>query len=592
MPYQYQHLPSLQDDGDIYIRLLELHYNPRSGPITGRLFSTRLSLAPKFRAVSYCWGPSTRRGTIHITDSAPPRDLDNDNTLEIPTALIPLLQRLRGRYRREERTMWIDSICLNQRDGMEKTIHVPRMRDIYDKAQYTMSWLGSETKGTKEAFAYATELFGMFRRVMAAQGLVKLTEEEEKEKSVGVKVRLGMPALETMLQLLERPYFERTWVVQELIVSRTVFLLCGNATIGWGTLVGAFMYLCQTQAWLFEFYSGLRIHYLLELRFSELDWETARDVPWSRTLIRHRACASGDSRDKVFAYYGLRCQNALKELGITPNYLISTKELYTTLAARALMKGQVIILHVPRLVHEQAQDTDSTLEDLSLASWVPDWRWTEQTPTSMVDIEGYFAQTPTPDADYYATPNSVFTAEFNTPVWHTSGPLTTSPIPLPKLLRLRGLHVATVTRLTRRRWEHFHIGSGPQTLTDQARLLQYTRQQVHEWEAVFRPASSTTIYAPTGESATHAMFETFMAGTTRFPEADKRAAVKAFARRQNFLRLWHTFHLNEYLVLYIVLLWIEHVFRRFGYNNPEMAFRTMVEHMGNRRGAQMVGAGW
>ncbi|CAO2657077.1 Nn.00g058800.m01.CDS01 [Neocucurbitaria sp. VM-36] len=588
MPYQYQPLPIADDPNDVYIRLLELHQGSRTGPITGYLYSVLLSQAPKFIALSYCWGSATRDGTIHITNSAPPRDLDNDNTLDVPTALIPFLYRTRKQRSLQARTWWIDSICLNQNDSDEKNIHVPKMREIYMKAMCTVSWLGREADGSAEAMAYADKLSKTYRRLMAEQKLITLTPDEEKETVQKVQVKLGDPALEAMLKLLDRPYFERAWIVQEVIVSRQVYFMCGDydSVLSWEALLGAFVYLIQTQAWLWEFYSGMRVRHIIELRLSEMDWTTSIDIDWPRALLRHRACLAGEASDKVYAFYGLRCKRALEELDIKPNYNMPTEVLYTQLAARALKKGQVVVFHVPRLVIGKEQEEDRQFKKITLPSWVPDWRFTDETPYSLTNTES-IANRPTLDADYCATKKSPFRLTFDSPAWNALSDSRAAPTTLPKLLRLSGFTVATVTRLTRRRWI-IEVPTGRQTLLDQAQLLQSAQRQVYEWEAVFHPYFSSKIYTPTGESGHTATYETFMAGSALYTPQVKRAAATAFERRQRFLRLFYTLHLQDFLICYIAVVLAERVLRCFGYANPEVQFRGMVDHMANRRGAQMV----
>ncbi|KAF1840379.1 HET-domain-containing protein [Cucurbitaria berberidis CBS 394.84] len=590
MPYQYQPLPVSDDPGDVYIRLLELHRgSQKTGPITGQLYSTLLSKAPAFHALSYCWGTSTRTGTIHITNSAPPRDLDNDNTLSIPTALIPFLYRTRARALLQPRTLWIDSICLNQKDTEEKNIHVPKMREIYMKATYTVSWLGPEADGSAQALEYADRLSKTYRLHMAEQKLITLTPEEEKEKDSieKVQVKLGDPALDAMFKLLDRPYFERAWIVQEILVSRQVYFMCGNhySVTSWEALLGAFLYLVQVHPWTLEFYSGHRIRQVVALRLSEMDWESSIDIEWFRTILRHRSCLSGDGRDKVFAFFGLRCKQALGDLGITPNYDMTTEVLYTQLAARALKKGQVVVLHVPRIVIGKEQEEDENFEKIWLPSWVPDWRYTEETPDSLVNAEGLAAM----DPDYCATKDSKFCLSFDSPAWNVFDK-GAAPTTLPKLIKLRGLTVARITHLTRRRWE-IQKPTGRQTLVEQARVLQYNQLQIHEWEAVFRPSRPSQLYVATGESVNTAMYETFMAGSSQYTVEVKRAATAAFETRQRFLRVLYSFHLHGFLVCYIFVVLAERLFRRLGYANPEVQFRMMVMHMANRKGARMVSEG-
>ncbi len=585
MPYQYQPLPILRDSEDVYIRLLVLHEGPPSGPITGRLYSTLLSEAPKFYAVSYCWGPPTKKGTIHLTNAAPPRDLGNDNTLSIPATLIPLLHRIRG-WPLKARTLWIDSVCLNQMDNDERTANVPKMRQVYMKAAITVSWLGLEVEGIAAAFDYASRLHTIYIHEMADQGQHVLTAEEEKEEVPRVQVKLGDPALETLLHLLDRPYFERAWIMQEVIVSNEVWFMCGSAIITWSSLLTAYVYLMATKPWLWECYPGLRTHVVLLMKFSEQEWTSGTDVDCFGTLLRHRMCLSGDPRDKVYAFYGMRCKKALEELGIEPDYNAetTTEVMYTRLAARALHKAQVAVLHVPRLITNPHEECDTNLKRLTLPSWVPDWRWTEATPMSLLLAE--VGETSTV-LDYHASMDSDFEPGFDLETFNSPSTPTKDLDQLPKMLNLYGVTVAKVTQLTPRRWIARKT-SIRQSLLEQAQLLQFDQHQVHEWEVFFRPKNATQIYPATGELATRAMYETCMAGTTQYTPEVKLRAWAAFEKRQNFLRLLHILHIHSFLVWYIMVVLVERVLRRFGWANPEAQSKSMVGHIWNRKGAIIV----
>lgn len=460
------------------------------------------------------------------------------------------------------------------------------MRDVYMKAMCTISWLGPEAHGSTEAIKYAEKLNQTYRRQMAEQKLITITPEEEKENAK-IQVKLGDPGLEALLKLLDRPYFERAWIVQEVIVSRQVYFICGagDAFINWDSLLGAYLYLIQVQAWLWEFYSGMRIRHIVELRLSEMEWQSAIDTDWARALLRHRFCLSGDPRDKVFAFFGLRCKRALEELDIVPNYEKTTEELYIQLAARALKKGHTVVLYVPRLVIGKEQEEHTAFENLVLPSWVPDWRGSDATPISLVIAEGAASRTDL-DPGYCATKDSVFTVGFDKLVWNKAYDVKAVSTTMPKLIKLRGFTVARVTNLTRRPWK-IQIPSGRQWLAEQARLLQSTQQHVHEWEAVLRPNQSSQIYTPTGELAMPAMYETFMAGSTEWTAEQKANAFTAFERRQRILRFLYTLRLDGFLFFYLIIILAERLFRLLGYINPEVQFRLMVGHMANRKGARM-----
>jgi hypothetical protein len=583
MTYQYQSLPVITDSEDIYIRLLRLPPGPRSGAITCSIFSTRLSEAPEFEAVSYCWGPSLDGDTIYVTNKNDSKDSPSHAALKVPGSIVPFLYRTRGHRIPRERTFWIDSICINQQDPEEKNIQVPKMRNIYLKAESTVSWLGPERARSTEAFAYARELNKLHRKEMAKLGVWTLPEEEMKESN-NTKVTLGDPDLEALFHVLERPYFERAWIVQEVVVSERISLVCGDAVINWQIFIGAFFYLATVTQWVWEFYPGHRLQYLFTLKLSENDWDTSKTIHWSRVLLRHRMHKATDPRDKVYAYYGLRCKDGFHELGIKPDYKNTTMEsLFTRLATNALRAGQWEVLHVPRIVFAPAEEgTDADLARVVLPSWAPDWRWTIRTPDAFIGGNEDGGVT----TKYRASCDSALNIEFDIPpdvVQNSDG---TGSTTLPKLLRLRGLRMARITHTTAT-WR-LQQPTGRQTLFEQARVLQENQLQIIDWEKVMRPSQASKLYAPTGGTRMAAFYETLMAGTPLYSQADKDAAATGFERRQRVLRLIPTLCLHNFIVIYCILILSERFLRLFGYMNPEIKFRTMVGDMINRKGARLV----
>jgi hypothetical protein len=582
MTYQYQPLPIIPDSEDIYIRLLELPPGPRFGSIHCSIYEVRLSEAPDFEAVSYCWGPSLDGDTIHVTarDDQPPI---SDATLTVPDSIIPFLYRTRGHCVPRVRTFWIDSICINQQDPEEKNIQVPKMRDIYLKAESTVSWLGPERDGSTAAFEYARKVYKLYRKHMAKLGHCRLSEEEMKEKSL--RVTIGDPDLEALFAVLERPYFERAWIVQEIAVSKHIFLICGDAVVNWETFTVAFCYLILTMQWIWEFYPDHRVQYLLTLKISEMDWETSLDMPWWKILLRHRIHQATDPRDKVYAYYGLRCKDGLHELGIKPDYRNTTKEsLFIHLAAKALLAGQTEVLHVPRLVLGVEEANDPTFRAATLPSWVPDWRWTMLTAFAITTGEEEAGKEP----KYRAAGDSVFSAAFDIScdaVKECSG---SNPSTLPKLLRLRGVRIARITHATASC--DYQQLAGRQTLSGQARILQDNQLQIADWEAVLRPKNALAIYPPTGGSRMTAFYETLMAGTRLYTQEHKMTAAVGFERRQRIMRWIPMLRLQNFVLVYYVVVLIERFLRLFGYKNPETLFRTMVGPMLNRRGTRLAHA--
>jgi hypothetical protein len=86
---------------------------------------------PKYRAISYCWGDPLITKSIIV----------NGCTIQVTTNLEAALQELRAQ---EFKTLWIDALCINQQDLVERGLQVIRMGLIYSKAYEVLAWLGIE----------------------------------------------------------------------------------------------------------------------------------------------------------------------------------------------------------------------------------------------------------------------------------------------------------------------------------------------------------------------------------------------------------------------------------------------------------------
>lgn len=85
-----------------------------------------------YRALSYCWGSPKRSVTLRC----------NGFKLRISPNLAEGLKKLRA-YAAEADvgSFWVDQICINQEDNVERTQQVRIMRSIYKRSTRTIIWL-------------------------------------------------------------------------------------------------------------------------------------------------------------------------------------------------------------------------------------------------------------------------------------------------------------------------------------------------------------------------------------------------------------------------------------------------------------------
>ncbi|PFH62177.1 hypothetical protein XA68_14718 [Ophiocordyceps unilateralis] len=147
-----------------------------------------------FDALSYVWGSQDRPRSIIVDDCE----------FAVGDNLHAALLHIRDRFL--ERIIWIDAICINQSDSVEKSHQVQSTAMIYAKANRVVIWLGESAHDSDGAL---TEILG--------------AAEEQSTKSSLEKRSIGV--------LLQRPWFQRIWVLQELAAARHVLIKCGNTEV-------------------------------------------------------------------------------------------------------------------------------------------------------------------------------------------------------------------------------------------------------------------------------------------------------------------------------------------------------------------------
>ncbi|KFA51330.1 hypothetical protein S40293_04426 [Stachybotrys chartarum IBT 40293] len=195
--YQYSPLP-----GSWSIRLLRLMPNEdENARIECQLFDYPLHNSSEgthlYEALSYVWGNTDDHQSISINQ----RDLNVTSNLH--AALVHLRSRLL------ERLLWVDAICINQEDPNEKGQQVQSMANIYIKANRVIVWLG-------EAAADSDRAIEDIRNAAVDQSskyLINKTSEQ------------------AILMLLQRPWYQRIWVLQEVAAARYVLVKCGRTEI-------------------------------------------------------------------------------------------------------------------------------------------------------------------------------------------------------------------------------------------------------------------------------------------------------------------------------------------------------------------------
>ncbi|KAF2686328.1 HET-domain-containing protein [Lentithecium fluviatile CBS 122367] len=615
-PYTYTPLPEPNNDTGMHIRLLKIapcpNTNPLNSTLTCSIFSTSLAEAPPYSAVSYCWGDDTNQAPIAIVEHE--GDDASNNTprsLRVPATLIPFLHRARsmdasGYVPSKPVILWVDSVCIDQCSTTEKESQVAHMRDIYACAATTHIWLGEEGDSSAAALAYAHSLrlslgHRLGKHLSDADTLSVDTILSRRPSADEVSVNINDPNLEAFFRLLERPWFTRAWIVQEVAVSRNAHVVCGASAQPWITLLFAWGYLMACHTWVWNVHPAQRLWQFLALGLSQREWGAGTELQWWRLLARHRSFAAKDPRDKIFSFYGLKCKREFEAMDITPNYGESVEVLYTKMAVKALEMGHTEVFNIPRLVPFPS----STLPPLNIPTWVPDWRHTPLTPNTLTQCESSNTKWTPP---WRASLTTTFT-----PTFAPSNP--TSPSH-PKL-KLEGYPIGRITHTTPNPWTDASPTTPTPTYLEQARIMQATQSQLRTWETILIPKQHpTSILTPhtllppfltthpqsPTDSHLRAAYTTFFGGTllNLSPQAT-RSAITYFLVRQVFLHLLRLIFLLLPLSLslahdspypWLLAVLFEALAKTFGFPSPDMLFRThgAGSPMVNRRAGRVRGS--
>jgi hypothetical protein len=111
------------------------------------LFHTSLASAGNYVAVSYAWGDPepVRKLTCNGLELYVP-----ENTFRVLYTIFHCSQQgTTALYNKGDTlALWIDALCINQRDVPEKNCQVPMMGNIYQLAKGAIGYVGSPSEGT------------------------------------------------------------------------------------------------------------------------------------------------------------------------------------------------------------------------------------------------------------------------------------------------------------------------------------------------------------------------------------------------------------------------------------------------------------
>jgi hypothetical protein len=151
------------------------------------------------------------------------------------------------------RLVWIDAICINQDDILERNVQVQMMGMVYEKAKCVLIWLGEDPSNDRAALKYFRDLNELAKQARTPSpkgsgeyvtGLstdlttygenYEINIEDSEQPSEEAKLeRLNKVDWDAILEICYRSFWERLWVIQEVVLSQRRLVLYGNDILPW-----------------------------------------------------------------------------------------------------------------------------------------------------------------------------------------------------------------------------------------------------------------------------------------------------------------------------------------------------------------------
>ncbi len=262
----------------------------------------------EFTALSYVWGPQTPVHDILVTDH---------NVYGWFSVRENLYNFLETRKNDNSTWFWVDQICIDQGKNDEKAHQVSQMANIYSAADVEV-WLGTRFTGSDE--------------------LVDLIVREG--PNLQPKLIAGRQEVSALIPSFRHfanlPYWSRLWVIQEIVLGRSVRIRIGSKVFSWALLYAPWENLQKA------FYElGIPKHdddlgargKGFAKRIDEINLRRCMGKgDWNSIVELISSAACYDIRDRVFGAMGLVSPG----LRIFPDYSMQLQDILLLLAGKQM----------------------------------------------------------------------------------------------------------------------------------------------------------------------------------------------------------------------------------------------------------------
>jgi Heterokaryon incompatibility protein (HET) len=340
------------------IRLLEIL--PGRGIETLRCRVIRVSLykPPKFNTLSYNWDITSEGDTRKVV--ATEKIYLNNRPYHVAPNLLAALRFYRENY---TEPLWVDYLCINQSNLSERGKQVLFMRQIYGSSPMVLVWLGDEANNSDLAIDFLERIYEEPNTAASAAYIVQTILKGER-----------LNQWKALDYFWKRPWWMRTWVMQEQAVSEKIEVACGPRKLAWQVLyrftdavttaissgqMDACMHIVRKE--------GIRLntkilHHLLTLRRLRKETGQGKRLQLLSVLDSTRRALASDDRDKIYGI--LSFVKDATVLVPQPDYTCATQQVYKSLVLKYIDHYKNLDILGQASAHKKLA---------GLPSWTPDW---------------------------------------------------------------------------------------------------------------------------------------------------------------------------------------------------------------------------
>ncbi|TID18699.1 heterokaryon incompatibility protein [Venturia nashicola] len=315
-----------------------------------KIFHAFAENLPQYVAISYAWGDAGDRKEMIL----------DGHTISVTASLHGALEVVRRKN--EAVFVWADVLCINQQDIEERSQQVQLMSTIYSMAASVAIWLGPEEDDSSLAMDF---LRGVAERADSPESISRAIYSEARHHDFDATVAL-----------FEREYWDRLWVIQEVLNAQTLSVYCGRSKLPWSVFTRASSTFRRHKVDLLENFgpgAGLRgrpahskmVSYVDVLIYHGPAQFKVNVSSLHEAVLSCRGRLASDSKDKIYGVLGVLSADLRRNIAI--DYTLSLKDVYTNFVDHVLTTTDRLDI-ICDAIHYPTNFTT-----ISLPTWLPDY---------------------------------------------------------------------------------------------------------------------------------------------------------------------------------------------------------------------------